>query len=419
MVDNDGRSRFRALHHMQDKAILVAKSTDPPQYGGDGVVMVAGSGRHFVNAYVSLAILREDVKCQLPIQVWHLGVEDMSPHMASLLDRFDVEVVDASEVKTSHPIRKLGGWECKPYALLHSRFERAILLDADNFALRDPSFLLECEELRSTGALFWPDITTAPEDSLQWDVFGVPYRKEPEFESGQVVVDKSQSWLPLNLAVHYCSWSDIYWQYINGDKQAFQMAWRYIDQPYSLCPHPVQHLAGHVVTPLGRQRWRVAFEQHDFDGEPLFHHRVGSEWVLFGTNVEVVGAAKLDFRCKRVLEDLRTLWDGRIQTDPPRPAGLDQHDPAHVHWYRYRRIGISERTIELDSDGEYRVTGMNDGGKWRIEENEGARQLVLTQDTFDACRLTLDPDGIWRGRWTYFEQGPVELVPLPDFGERQ
>lgn len=403
---------------MQDDAIRRAKAIDPPRYDGDGIVMVAGGGRHFVNAFVSLSILREDLNCQLPIQIWHLGPADMSATMERLLDRFDVEIVDATVRRTLHPMRKLGGWECKPYALLHSRFERAILIDADNFPLRDPTYLLESEPLRESGALFWPDITTAPQGSPQWDLFDVAFRTEPEFESGQIVVDKARSWLPLNLAVHYCSWSDIYWQYVNGDKQAFQMAWRYLELPYALCPFPVRHSAGLVETPQGKRRWRVAFEQRGFDGEPLFHHRVGCEWVLFGTNVEVEGAAALESRCKQVLDDLRGLWDGRIQTDPPVSVGRDQHDPAAVRWYRYRRIGISEHVIELRPDGVYRIVDANGGGGWRMEKERGDDRLVFSQETFDACRLTLDPDGVWRGRWAFFEQGPVELVPMAGYGAR-
>jgi len=416
VADGGNTGQFEALHRLQDRAIDAARSATPPQYSGDGIVMVAGGGRHFVNAYVSLALLRRDLKCHLPIQVWHLGPADMSPRMAKLLEQFDVEVIDASEVRRTHPMRIMGGWECKPYAVLHSRFERVILMDADNFARRDPAYLLEHQELDDSGALFWPDISVAPINSPQWELFRVPFRREPEFESGQLVIDKSRAWLPLNLAVHYCAWSDIYWQYVNGDKQAFQMAWRHLEAPYALCPWPVKHLTGVVETPIARQHWKVAFEQYDFDGAPLFHHRGGCEWVLYGTNIMVDGEGDIEAKCHVILGELRSLWDGRILPDPAAPAELDQSDPATVRWYRYRRTGIGERTIELLPGGEIGAGNGDIEQSWRIETKANGVELVIANPRFDVCSLAFNDDGVWRGRWNYFEQGPTELIPLADAG---
>ena len=53
--------------------------------------------------------------------------------MRSLLEDFGkVTVVDALEVARSYPLTIVGGWELKPYAIQHSRFERALFIDADN-----------------------------------------------------------------------------------------------------------------------------------------------------------------------------------------------------------------------------------------------------------------------------------------------
>ena len=74
--------------------------------------------------------------------------------MLRLLERFDIEIVDASEVRKVHPMRTFGGWQCKPYAILHSPFEKVILLDADNFALHDPALLLDTPELETLAHCF-------------------------------------------------------------------------------------------------------------------------------------------------------------------------------------------------------------------------------------------------------------------------
>jgi hypothetical protein len=43
-----------------------------------------------------------------------------------------------------HP--SLGGWQLKPYSIVHCPFREVLFLDADNVPLRDPTFLFECDE---------------------------------------------------------------------------------------------------------------------------------------------------------------------------------------------------------------------------------------------------------------------------------
>jgi hypothetical protein len=207
------------LHGRQDQAIQAAMAVSPPAMEKAGIVIVAGGGQAFTNAWVALTILRDAQKSQLPIQVWHLGPDELSPVMRSLLSCFEVELVDAFRIRRRHPMRRLGPWECKVYATLHSRFRHVILLDADNVPLVDPQTLLDLPEYGTKGAIFWPDNHMHLSRSPVWQLFDVPYREELEVESGQLVVDKERCWVPLNLAVHYNAWSDIYYRYVYGDKE--------------------------------------------------------------------------------------------------------------------------------------------------------------------------------------------------------
>jgi len=93
----------------------------------------------------------------MPVQVWHLGPGEFSPEMQWLISRFDVELVDTFGVHRQCPARRLGPWECKVYATLHSPFRHVVLLDADNVALIEPAELLHLPEYQRTGALFWLD----------------------------------------------------------------------------------------------------------------------------------------------------------------------------------------------------------------------------------------------------------------------
>ena len=114
-----------------------------------------------------------------------------------------------------------------------------LLLDADNFAAVDPQYLFDTPEYRETGAIFWPDIGRIVRASPAWSVFGVPYRDEPEFETGQILVDKAKCWKALCLTKYYNDYSDFYYQYVYGDKETFHFAFHRVGQPYAMTRHPV------------------------------------------------------------------------------------------------------------------------------------------------------------------------------------
>ena len=41
-----------------------------------------------------------------------------------------------------------------------------------------------------------------------------------------MVIDKTKSWLPLQLAWYMQEHSDLYFQFLNGDKDTFKYAWK-------------------------------------------------------------------------------------------------------------------------------------------------------------------------------------------------
>jgi hypothetical protein len=404
------QSPFEALHRMQDRAIDVAQEHQPPPSSGSGIVIVAGGPRFFTNAYVALTVLRRDLGCSLPIQVWHLGPEEMSERMAGLLKPLDVEIVDAHEVRRRHPVRVLGGWSCKPFAAAFSPFQHIILLDADNVPLRDPASLLRLPEYEATGALFWPDISFTAEHDPIWDLCQVPYRHEPEWESGQIALDKHRCWVALRLALHFNEWSDIYYQYMLGDKETFHMAWRHLDQPVSMTSHAPVKLVAPVSTPTGPARPICALEQHDFQGRRLFHHRTGFEWHLFGVNART-GRRDIESRAAEILDDLRERWDGRVDPGPEPLRSEWTQDPARRRRFLYRRVGYGERPLVLEPDGSISVGAAQNERRWR-QTSGSPPEITVSRPDGDIFSTRLDGDGVWRGRWLHYEQMPVELIPL-------
>jgi hypothetical protein len=188
------------------------------RFAGRGIVIAAGGPKYRVNAWVAVNMLRR-VGCRLPVECWHLGQREFDAKWAELVGPLGATCVDAVEVSRRRPQtwlqrhERLHGWELKPYAILHSRFQEVLLLDADNVPVLDPAELFETAEFRRCGAIFWPDYGRLAPDRPAWKVFGnVPYRDEPEFESGQIVLDKRACWQCLVLCHWYMQRSDFFFR---------------------------------------------------------------------------------------------------------------------------------------------------------------------------------------------------------------
>lgn len=225
---------------------------------------MCGGGRYWPSAWVAIKRLRAS-GCTLPVQLWYLGAGEMSSRDLSLAATLGVTCVDAHQVRQRRPARILNGWELKPYAVINSTFAEVLSLDADNVVVRDPTDLFQSPSYRREGALFWPDRGCLAKEREIWSVCRVPYRREPEFDSGQMVIDKNRCWRPLQLAMHYNEYSDFYYKHMFGDKDTYHFAWRFLGVEYGMIAHPLRHVDD-------------VFHQHDERGEKRFQH--GVKWNL-------------------------------------------------------------------------------------------------------------------------------------------
>jgi hypothetical protein len=66
----------------------------PGNFHGRGIVICGGGLRYFPCAWVCIKMLRH-VGCQLPVQFWYQGSEEMDRNMISLIESLGVECVDA------------------------------------------------------------------------------------------------------------------------------------------------------------------------------------------------------------------------------------------------------------------------------------------------------------------------------------
>lgn len=240
-------------------------------FSGRGIVTAAGGPTYFRCAFAQYLTLRKQ-GCRLPYQMWYLGPREMDRIMLLICEEFGIEAVDATGQTPPPPgqhsffhqkkPRILNGWELKPFATAHSRFEEVLFLDADNTTGRNPEFLFDEPEYLDKGAAFWPDVIDVRDSLINsnvWTRIGRPSQsKFLGFESGQYLVNKSRSWRELCLTMWFNDYSDYWYQFIYGDKDTFLLAWASLDSDFHY-PSPPYWQSPCIV-------------QKDFRGFDLFYH---------------------------------------------------------------------------------------------------------------------------------------------------
>jgi hypothetical protein len=245
-------------------AAAYARQSSPPKSDGRGIAICAGGMKYFPPAWVTINALRH-FGCTLPIQVWHLGPNELTTAMRNLLRKVDAQPVDGRALLERFPHKRLNGWELKCYAILHCPWKEVMLLDADCTPVENPEPLFRCKAYRGFGSLFWPDISQTAANRSIWRLTGVPDRNEPEFESGQIVVDKSRNWRELILTNWFNEESAFWYRHIHGDKDTFRFAWHLMGTEYGMIPHPQRRTNGTVF-------------QHHPTGRVLFQHGSFNKW---------------------------------------------------------------------------------------------------------------------------------------------
>ncbi|ETV95975.1 hypothetical protein H310_10631 [Aphanomyces invadans] len=229
--------------------------------------------------YAAIRQLRA-VGCALPIEIWIVQEEMLAT------DAILHALVESVRHQYNCMVRYVEDplarrFYVKPYAIYHSLFDQVLFLDADNFAVRDPSYLFSRPEFVQTGAMFWPDfwqpnntIFGVTDRSLLWEILGIPFVDMFEQESGQLVIDRRKSRKPLAVLMRLAFGlprllhdMDLIW----GDKDLFRLAWLQANHPFHMIEKPpgaagLKHrdfdlFCGHTMV------------QHDPDGQILFLHR--------------------------------------------------------------------------------------------------------------------------------------------------
>lgn len=224
-------------------------------FKGKGIVICTGSF-HYRFAHSSVDTIRNVLKSKLPIEIFYAGESDLSlKHREELESYPDVYTTDITQF-FDNDILFINGWAIKPFAILASRFEEVILMDADSTYIHDPAEWFEDEGYIEKGALFFKDRTlyAGPHRGSEWLH---SWMKDPmefaknsrfynelsshEIESSTIVINKAKRLLGL-LAT--CKFNEriirdkVVYQNVFGDKETYWMAFDMAREPFDVMPQP-------------------------------------------------------------------------------------------------------------------------------------------------------------------------------------
>ena len=226
------RTLYPWLQPYYQNAFHLTNSTE-----GRGIVICIGN-HQFQYAATTIRAIREVLKSTLPIEVFYIRENDLSPARRLYLETEFENVVTRQIIsRVNDWYTRFGGWALKPYAVLASSFSEVILMDADSYFFKKPDMLFDDAGYRKTGTLFFYDRTlfSGWETGRNWLSSFLPtmssivettrwwnFKSAHEQESGVVVINKKRSLLGL-LAT--CKMNDkkerdqVTYKRVHGDKE--------------------------------------------------------------------------------------------------------------------------------------------------------------------------------------------------------
>ncbi|BGP38267.1 hypothetical protein JCM10450v2_002209 [Rhodotorula kratochvilovae] len=248
----------------------------------------------FDRVLTSLRLLRHAYNCTLPAQVFHFPSEAPSASQADEFAALYATVSALQSVSKGEQGGRTKSFHLKGAALVESTFDEVLLLDSDNFPVRDVAPLFDSPEFRELGVVLWPDFFKDQPENAIWSILGMQCRDEWTTESGQLVVRKSAHLDALLLVEHMLRDWRFWFRFSDGDKDLFRYAFLALRKRWAV---PARHLSS--------GSWRDpnalgSANSHKFAGHSMMQYGLASEEGGRDGRVMFVHANLL----KRVLGDL-------------------------------------------------------------------------------------------------------------------
>jgi len=266
--------------------LLKRVSTKIPSPGGKrGIVVPAGGVDQLANAFINIYVLRNHLKCTLPVTIAYWGAIEREAIDMDTITFFnshltDVTFLDLSKVAYPGHQRWLFppisgssyvGFKVKVFALYAAPYKEVLIFDSDNMPVQDPTPLFDLSSYRRHGNLFWPDRWCTPIKLYQKLSMDDGQGNRLQAESGQFLFDRERHFSVLEWLLFLNTHNEFTYRYAHGDKDTYRVAFELADkkdeyfqleQPLSVALQP--GLLG--ATARG-------FLQHHPNGSIAFLHR--------------------------------------------------------------------------------------------------------------------------------------------------
>jgi len=256
LLPNDFERAFHQLHdHLFSWALKRHRSVEELQrsFSGRGIVVCAG-GKYVRLAVHAIKVIRL-LGCNLPVEVFYNGPDDMNPKQREYLMKMRrVNVVNIQDYIDSKALG-LETWDIKPFSLLLSSFAEAILIDADTIFVQSPQTLYDDPGYVNTGTAFFYDRTLfgyISGNATAWFDSIVPaplsqsllssriYNRTTNYEqeAGVVLVDKSRRLLGMlaTCRLNFPDFKKDLHKFTHGDKESFWLGMELAGEPYYFIP---------------------------------------------------------------------------------------------------------------------------------------------------------------------------------------
>lgn len=269
---------FRLLNMLTSQA--GNQQGEPQNIGeGDGIVICAGGFTYGTCGYLLVESLRRH-GCTMPIEVWYRNSE-MSSEMQKLFEDMDCTYRNIDQVTS---VTLTNRFSIKPLAVYHSKFQRVLLLDADNLAVKDPTPLFSALS-QTSPAIFWPDNWPLDQKAHCWNALTTNQQQKITYhyaqESGQLLVDKAHCMKALQLCgrinINLHSQLDRLFPapFNKGDKDTWHFSWLVTDTPFYMIKHRPGSVGQRDQT---GQYFGTGMIQYDLESEAQFIHGCWNKW---------------------------------------------------------------------------------------------------------------------------------------------
>jgi Mannosyltransferase putative len=219
--------------------------------------------------------LRNNIQCELPIEVWHSG-DELSDKVKDVLRAYpNVTFCDIAQTLNADP-KIYRGWQMKPFIIKLSKFDEVILMDADLFFFEKPESLFNHPGYLQTGCFLFCDYKVVmPRGSFSVEKYldrrrfistlipnpspcvrsdmaemwskNIPTRKNPFpsdlGESGCVAINKNIHQTSLEKIIELNENRAETYKHVYGDKETYWMGCELANMPYHLNDQRAYELA--------------------------------------------------------------------------------------------------------------------------------------------------------------------------------